>query len=146
MSDRSFVDTSVLVYAHDLDAGERHAVAARLVAELWETRAASISTQVLQELYVNVTRRIPSPLPRAVARHLVRTYSAWPTETVGPAEIQLASEVEERHQLSFWDALIVAAALKAGATRILTEDMGPGRTISEIRIESPFAPCPSPTP
>src|SRR5512135_444997 len=99
MSDRSFVDTNVLVHAHDVDAGERHVVAARLVAELWETHAASISTQVLQELYVNVTRKIPSPLPRAVARHLVRTYSAWPTEVVGPAEIQLASEIEEQHQL-----------------------------------------------
>ena len=141
MSDRVFVDTNVLIYAHDVDAGERHAAAARLVAELWESRRAVISTQVLQEFYVNATRKIPSPLSRAVARQFVRTYSAWQTETVGPQDIQFASELEEQHQLSFWDALIVAAALKAGAGTILTEDLSPGRSISGVRIENPFAPA-----
>ena len=126
MSDRAFIDTNVLIYAHDVDAGERHAVAARLVADLWETRRAVISTQVLQEFYVNVTRKIPSPLLHAVARQFVRTYSAWQTEIVDPQDIQLASELEEQHQLSFWDALIVAAAVKAGAGTILTEDLSPG--------------------
>ncbi len=138
MIDRAFVDTNVLVYAHDLDAGVRHEVASRLVADLWETRAAVISTQVLQEFYVNVTRKIASPLPRSAAREIVRAYAAWPVETIGAAEILLASEVEEQHQLSFWDALIVAAAVKAGASRILTEDMSPGRTIAGVRIENPF--------
>lgn len=138
MSDRAFVDTNILVYAHDVDAGQRHALAARLVAELWETRAAVISTQVLQELYVNVTRKIPSPLPRPVARQIVRTYAAWRVEPIGPPEIVLASELEEQHQLSFWDALIVAAALKSGATRIVTEDLSAGRSIAGIRIENPF--------
>jgi predicted nucleic acid-binding protein len=139
MSDRAFVDTNVLVYAHDVDAGERHTVAARLVAELWERREAVISTQVLQELYVNVTRKIPSPLSRPTARQLVRTYAAWRVETIGPPEILLASELEEQHQLSFWDALIVAAALKSGATRIFTEDLSAGRSIAGIGIENPFA-------
>ena len=139
MSDRAFVDTNVLIYAHDVDAGERHAVAARLVAELWETRRAVISTQVLQEFYVNATRKIPSPLSRAVARHFVRTYSAWQTEIVGPEDIQFASELEEQHPLSFWDALIVAAALKAGAGTIFTEDLCSGQTISGVRILNPFA-------
>ena len=96
MSDKVFVDTNVLIYAHDVDAGERHAAAARLVAELWETRRAVISTPVLQEFYVNATRKIPSPLSRAVARQFVRTYSAWQTETVGPQDIQFASELEEQ--------------------------------------------------
>ncbi len=84
MNDRAFVDTNVLVYAHDLDAGARHAIAARLVAELWETRRAVISTQVLQEFYVNATRKIPSPLPRPTARQIVKTYAVWQTELVGP--------------------------------------------------------------
>jgi predicted nucleic acid-binding protein len=139
MSDKVFVDTNVLVYAHDKDAGRRHAVATRLVTELWETRRAVISTQVLQEFYVNATRKIPSPLPRATARRIVNTYAVWQTELVAPPDIQLASELEEQHQLSFWDALIVAAALKGGASAILTEDMSPGRTISGVRIDNPFA-------
>jgi len=138
MSDRTFVDTNVLIYAHDVDAGARHTVAARLVTDLWETRRAIVSAQVLQEFYVNATRRIPSPLPRALARQLVKTYSVWQTELVGPTEIQRASELEEEHQLSFWDALIVAAALKGGASTILTEDLSPGRTVSGVRIEDPF--------
>jgi predicted nucleic acid-binding protein len=138
MSDRAFVDTNVLVYAHDLDAGARHAVASRLVAELWETGAGVISTQVLQEFYVNATRKIPSPLPRSTAREIVGAYAAWRVEAIGPPEILAASELEEQHQLSFWDALIVAAALKGGASRILTEDLSPGRSIAGVRIESPF--------
>ena len=139
MTDKVFVDTNVLVYAHDLDAGERHDAAARLVAELWEARTAVISTQVLQEFYVNATRKIPSPLARATARRIVRTYSAWQTESIGPEDVLAASEIEEQHQLSFWDALIVAAAVKGGAARILTEDLTPGRLISGVRIETPFA-------
>lgn len=111
------------------------------MSDRWETRRAVISTQVLQEFYVNATRKIPSPLSRAVARQFVRTYSAWQTETVGPQDIQFASELEEQHQLSFWDALIVAAALKAGAGTILTEDLSSGRSISGVRIENPFAPA-----
>lgn len=138
MNGKAFVDTNVLVYAHDVDAGARHEIAARLVAELWETRRAVISTQVLQEFYVNATRKIPSPLPRATARRLLATYAVWQTELVGPPEILLASELEEEHRLSFWDALIVAGALKGGASTILTEDMSPGRSISGVRIENPF--------
>lgn len=139
MTDKAFVDTNVLVYAHDLDAGERHHVAARVVAELWETRRAVISTQVLQEFYVNVTRKIPSPLARASARQIVKAYAAWQTELVGAPEVLLASELEEQHQLSFWDALIVAGALKGGASTIITEDMSSGRNIAGVRIENPFA-------
>jgi predicted nucleic acid-binding protein len=138
MSDRAFVDTNVLVYAHDVDAGERHLVAARLVAELWETRRGVISTQVLQEFYVNATRKIPSPLPRAIARQVVKTYAVWQTEILAPPDIHLASELEEQHQLSFWDALILVAAVKGGASTILTEDMSPGRSLSGVRIENPF--------
>lgn len=138
MTDKVFVDTNVLVYAHDLDAGERHDIAARLVSELWETRNGVISTQVLQEFYVNVTRKTPSPLPRSTARQIIRTYAAWQTELVGPPEIEAASEIEEQHQLNFWDALIVAVARKGGASRVLTEDLSPGQVISGVRIENPF--------
>ena len=138
MSDKVFVDTNVLVYAHDLDAGERHDIAVRLVSELWESRTAVISTQVLQEFYVNATRKIPSPLPRSTAREIIRTYSSWQTELIGTPEIETASELEEQHQLSFRDALIVTTARKGGASRVLTEDMNPGQIISGVRIENPF--------
>ena len=69
----------------------------------------------------------------------MRAYAEWQTELVGPQDIQLASELEEQQRLSFWDALIVVSALKGGASTILTEDMSPGRSISGVRIENPFA-------
>jgi predicted nucleic acid-binding protein len=138
MSDKVFVDTNVLIYAHDLDAGARHEIALRLVAELWETRTAVISTQVLQEFYVNATRKISSPLPRSTVRQIVRTYASWQTELVGLPEIESASELEEQHRLSFWDALVVATARKGGAARVLTEDLNPGQVIAGVRIDNPF--------
>lgn len=137
MSDRAFVDTNVLVHAHDVDAGARDVLAVRLVAELCEARRGVISTQVLQEFYVNVTRKIPSPLPRATARQIVRTYAAWQTEVVGPPEVLLASELEEQHRLSFWDALIVAAALKGGASTILSEELSQAGQSPAFSLRTP---------
>ena len=71
----TFVDTNVLVYAHDKDAGAKHEVAGELVADLWERRTGVVSTQVLQEFYVTVTRKIPQPILAARARGIVRRRS-----------------------------------------------------------------------
>jgi predicted nucleic acid-binding protein len=138
-NDRVFIDTNVLIYAHDARAGERHEIAAGLIRELWHSRTGTLSTQVLQEFYINVTRKIPQPLPRTTARRIIGTYQTWPVETIEPALILHASEMEEQYQISFWDALIVAAAQAAGASRILTEDLNPGQRIGGVLIENPFA-------
>ena len=76
MSADTFVDTNILIYAHDLDAGVKHRCAARVIQTLWETGVGIISTQVLQEFYVNVTQKIPQPLPYSVARRLIQHYLA----------------------------------------------------------------------
>jgi predicted nucleic acid-binding protein len=136
--DKTFVDSNVLVYAHDLDAGERHAIAAGIIRGLWEERSGALSTQVLQEFYVNVTRKIPTPLRKSTARELTRNYSLWQTETIDSADVFRASEIEEEMQISFWDALIVASAAKGGASRLLSEDFQSGQTIAGVRIENPF--------
>lgn len=135
----TFVDTNVLVYAHDRDAGDRHDRASALVRQLWQTREGVLSTQVLQEFYVNVTRKIPKALPRREARDLIETYSAWPVVTIDPPDLMSASDFEERARFSFWDALIVVAALKANAARLATEDMQHGRRIRGLEIVNPFA-------
>jgi predicted nucleic acid-binding protein len=96
-----------------------------------------ISTLVLQEFYANATRRIPSPLPRSTAREIIRTYASWQTELIGAPEIAAASELEEQHQLSFWDALIVTAARKGGASRVLTEDLNPDQVIAGVHGTEP---------
>lgn len=137
MNARAFVDTNVLIYAHDIDAGAKRQIARQLLHDLWEEQGGFLSTQVLQEFYVNVTRKIASPLPKASARNIVNQYTVWCIETT-PAEISTAFRIEDESRIGFWDALIVASALKGGAARIISEDFNPGQTIAGVRIENPF--------
>src|SRR6266852_3177237 len=141
MKDRTFVDTNVLIYAHDVDARAKHETAKSVLRELWSQRAGVLSLQVLQEFYVNVTRKIASPLPKDVARLVVNTYALWCVETT-PAEIATAFRIEDESRIGFWDALIVASAAKCGAVRILSEDLNAEQTIAGISIENPFAQLP----
>lgn len=138
MTEKTFVDTNVLIYAHDVDAKRKHEVAKSVLSELWSQRSGVLSMQVLQEFYVNVTRKIASPLPRELARLAVNSYSMWCTETT-PAEIASAFRIEDESRIGFWDALIVASAAKSGAARILSEDLNARQTIAGVRIENPFA-------
>jgi predicted nucleic acid-binding protein len=134
-----FVDTNVLVYAHDASETIRQPVAQTLLAELWRNRVGALSTQVLQEFYVVATRKFEPPMPRRQARQLVDAYSHWQLIHVDVPLIISASLLEERHSLSFWDALIVEAARRASATRLLTEDLQAGRRIDRMLIDNPFA-------
>ena len=138
MNAKAFIDTNVLIYAHDVDAGAKHDIAKRVLQQLWSERRGALSTQVLQEFYVNVTRKIASPLSKTSARAVVNSYVIWCVDATSE-EISAAFRIEVEARIGFWDALIVAAALKAGADRILSEDLNPGQTISGVRIENPFA-------
>jgi predicted nucleic acid-binding protein len=138
MSARTFVDTNILIYAHDLDASMKREIANTVLRELWSERMGVLSVQVLQEFYVNVTRKIPKPLSEDVARHVVDSYAIWCVETT-PAEISAAFRIEDESQISFWDALIVSSAVKSGAVRLLSEDLSAGQRIAGILIENPFA-------
>ncbi len=138
MNGRTFVDTNVLIYAHDVDSKSKHEIAKNILRELWSERTGVLSMQVLQEFYVNVTRKIRSPLPKDSARLVVSSYSIWCMETA-PAELSVAFRIEDESRIGFWDALIVAAAAKSGATRLLSEDLNPGQKIAGLSIENPFA-------
>jgi predicted nucleic acid-binding protein len=135
---KTFVDTNVLIYAHDADAGMKHQIAKGVLRELWDWRAGVLSPQVLQEFYVNVTRKIATPLPKPSARAVVESYAVWCIDTT-TAEIAAAFCIEDEAGIGFWDALIVAAAQKANAARILSEDLNPGQIIAGVRIENPFS-------
>ena len=135
---RTFVDTNVLVYAHDRSEVGKQPIAQALLEELWASRSGAISTQILQELYAVATRKFDPPLSRRAAREIVALYGTWSLVEVDLPLILAASELEERHRLSFWDALVVEAARRSGATRLVTEDLQDGRTISGVRIENPF--------
>jgi predicted nucleic acid-binding protein len=138
MSDRSFVDSNVLIYAYDADAGVKRIAAAALLRNLWDQRSGVLSTQVLHEFYINVTRKIATPLAKSSARAVVDAYAPWCVNTTA-AETSAAFRIEDEAQIGFWDALIVAAAHKAGAVRIFSEDLNRGQTIAGVRIENPFS-------
>ena len=139
MTARAFVDSNILIYAHNADAGEKHRVAAALLRELWESREGRLSTQVLQEFYVNVTRKIRRPLARAPAREIVRDYSVWIEEPITAVTIARASELEEVARLSFWDSLILASAEAHRVKELVSEDLQHGQVIAGVQIRNPFA-------
>jgi predicted nucleic acid-binding protein len=133
-----FVDTNVLVYAHDATEAVRQPVARSLISDLWRTRSGALSTQVLQEFYVVATRKFDPPMSRRQARDLVDAYGHWQLVEIDVALIVAASQLEERHSLSFWDALIVESARRAGATRLVTEDLQSGRRLADLHIDNLF--------
>ena len=135
---KTFIDTNVLVYAHDTDADTRHAKAKELLAELWDSRNGTLSTQVLQEFYAVVTRKFKPPMPRPQARAIVAAYGEWCDVATEPRLIVAASRLEEEHTLSFWDSLIVQAAIHTGADRLVSEDLQDGRRFGTLTVENPF--------
>ncbi|MGE0816372.1 MAG: PIN domain-containing protein [Vicinamibacterales bacterium] len=137
-SDRAFVDTNVLIYAHDVDAGRKREVAQDLLRSLWVERAGVLSTQVLQEFYVNATRKLRKPLTKPEARSVVDTYGPWCVESITPNDLVAAFQIEDQARIGFWDALIIAVAARAGARRIVSEDLDAGQSIAGITIHNPF--------
>jgi len=135
---RTFVDTNVLLYAHDASETEKQPIARALLEDLWADRSGVLSTQVLQEFYVVATRKFTPPMRRSEARELVALYATWPVVQVDVELILDATALEERAQLSFWDALIVEAARRAGATRLVSEDLQDGRRFAGMVIDNPF--------
>ncbi|MHB8742014.1 MAG: PIN domain-containing protein [Sulfuricaulis sp.] len=87
---------------------------------------------------VNVTRKIPTPLSYARARGILQSYLSWHVELNGPETVLFASDIEERHRIAFWDAMIIASAARAGAERVLTEDLNHGQVIEGVQIQNPF--------
>jgi predicted nucleic acid-binding protein len=135
-SDLIFIDTNILIYAYDRDEGEKHQTAVAILEELWESGTGALSTQVLQEFYSVATRR--KKMPKELARHRVADYSEWCRVSTNPELLVLASLLEEKHQLSWWDALVVEAARRSGATTLLSEDMRHGQKFGTLTVRNPF--------
>jgi predicted nucleic acid-binding protein len=138
----SFVDTNILVYAEDRDAGRKHEVARDLIVDLWNSRDGVLSVQVLQELYVTLTRKVRRPLSAARAAELVREYLAWRVVDNDGALLIGAMALQQKGSLSFWDALIVEAASAAGCQRLYSEDLNPGQRFGAVEIVNPFGGSP----
>lgn len=134
----SFVDTNVLVYAEDRDAKGKHDIARDLIVQLWDDREGVLSVQVLQEFFVSVTRKLKKPLATAKALDIIQEYLTWTVvENTGRLLVE-AIALQQRAQLSFWDSLIVQAAIDAGCDRLYSEDLSDGQTFGGVIIVNPF--------
>jgi predicted nucleic acid-binding protein len=138
MSDVVFVDSNILIYAHDADAGPKRGRAEAILRQLWESGAGRTSVQVLQEFYVNVTRKLAAPVAHMTAREIVSSYGAWVREPTTPAIVVRAIDIAALAKIQFWDALIVASAEQAEAIYLYSEDLSSGQTIAGIKILNPL--------
>jgi predicted nucleic acid-binding protein len=138
MSELVFVDTNVLVYAHDADATIKRERAREHLERLWDTDTGRLSVQVLQEFYVNVTRKLTTRVARSKAREVVASYGAWVREPTTPDTVLRATDIADLARLSFWDALIVASAEQAGAVHLISEDLNDGQSIGAVKVVNPF--------
>lgn len=133
-----FVDTNIFLYAYDRDAGNKHRHARQVLVDLWNAGNGCVSTQVLQEFFVNVTKKIRQPLSTAMAREIMHTYLPWiRVATDGEMAIR-AAEIADTWQISFWDGMIIAAAERTGATELLSEDLQSGQHIAGLLVTNPF--------
>jgi predicted nucleic acid-binding protein len=137
MSDKFFVDTNILMYAHDTSAGKKHERAKALVEELWRNRSGVLSTQVLQELAVNLRKKARKPLDTKATREIVTDYLAWQIVVNSGESTLEALDLEARYQISFWDALVLHAANAAGADVLYSEDLSDGQTYGAVRVVNP---------
>jgi predicted nucleic acid-binding protein len=138
MSSEVFVDTNVLVYDQDASERSKQPIANRWISHLWQTRRGRLSTQVLSEYYVTVTRKLKPRRPTELARADVRDLTAWRPVPLDKVVIDGAWALEERYSLSWWDALVVSAAQVARTTFLLTEDLQDGQVFGELRVVNPF--------
>jgi predicted nucleic acid-binding protein len=138
MSDKYFVDTNILMYAHDTSAGAKHERAKALVEDLWRQRSGVVSTQVLQELCVNLRRKAGHPVDLRTGREIVADYLSWDVVTNTGQSILDALQLEEHYQISFWDALVVQAAEASGAAVLYSEDLSDGQTYRGVRVVNPL--------
>jgi predicted nucleic acid-binding protein len=138
-----FVDTNVLLYRHDNRKPEKQQAAEMWLAHLWQTRSGRLSTQILQEFYLNATQKLKPGLDRKAARQEVKDLAVWHPIPVDFQVIAEAWDLQDRYQLSFWDSLIAAAARLSGCRFLLTEDLQHDQDLNGVRVLSPFIARPS---
>ena len=137
-ADRDFFDTNVLVYAYDQRDRVKQARAGDLVSSALAGETGVLSTQVLGEFFNTVTRRIPEPLSNDDAEAAILLLASLQVVELDVTLVQRAIGTCRRYRISYWDALIVAAAERAGCTRILSEDLNQGQTYNGIPVVNPF--------
>jgi predicted nucleic acid-binding protein len=135
-----FFDTNVLVYAHDKSAGRKHDVAKELIRRLWDSGRGCLSVQVLQDFYVTVTKKTRRPLDPEEARQVIHDLALWRTFAPEAADVLGAIALARKHDVSFWDAMILRSAGHLGCDIVWSEDLNPEQTYDGVRVANPFRP------
>ena len=133
-----FVDSNILVYAHDPTTPAKHLRARELMERLWVEKTGRLSIQVLQEFFWTITRKIPQPLRGEEARVLLKDLSHWPVFSPEAPDVIAATHLAEEAKISFWDAMIVTAARQVKAICVWSEDLSDGQVIEGVEIRNPF--------
>ncbi len=134
-----FVDTNVLVYAYDSRDAQKQQQAKTVLRRLWRDQSGCISIQVLQEFYVTTTRKLAQPLTILEASQIITDLGLWRIHQPQVEDILSAVQIQQRHQLSFWDSMIIRSANQLGCNVIWTEDLNEGQLVEECLIKSPFS-------
>jgi len=138
MPAKVFVDTNILVYAHDISAGAKHERARDLVASLWQDETGCLSLQVMQEFYVSITQKVAHPIDPSNAQKIIRDLSYWRVHEPKVDDVLAAIELQQRYRLSFWDAMILQNAVQLECNLIWSEDLNPGQVYAGVALVNPF--------
>jgi predicted nucleic acid-binding protein len=133
-----FLDTNILIYAYDRSAGNKHNLAVQLMERCWENENGCLSLQVLQEFFVTVTRKIATPLDHQTARQIVADLVHWHLHSPDADDLLQAIDLQQRHQLAFWDAMIVQSARSLDCKLLLSEDLNHGQIYGTMTVINPF--------
>lgn len=136
---RQFVDTNILIYAHDNSAGGKRDRAKELLERLWEDRNGCLSIQVLQEFYVNITQKVANPLAPGTAAQIIADLAAWEVHNPKVDDVLDAIGIQRRYQLSFWNAMIVTSALQLDCVTLWSEDLNPGQAYDSVTVVNPLS-------
>jgi predicted nucleic acid-binding protein len=135
---RQFIDTNILVYAHDSSAGIKNKMAKTIIAGLWESKRGCLSIQVLQEFYVTVTKKVAAPMKREDALRIISDLGNWATHSPDVNDVIEAVDIQQRYNVSFWDSLIICSAQKLGCDIIWSEDLNHEQQYGQVIIKNPF--------
>lgn len=138
MTDRSFVDTNIWVYAVDTADPEKQA-RARMVLEPSGEKDLVVSAQVLGEFFVTVTRKFAGRMSESEAREMVEQMARLPVVAIDARLVLEAVQGSREWRISYWDALILAAAKTSGCRRLLSENLSHGMAYGSVTVENPFA-------
>jgi predicted nucleic acid-binding protein len=134
-----FVDTNVLIYAYDSNAGKKCARARWLIDSLWQARTGCVSIQVFQEFYSAATGKVRNILDHQTAADIIAELSKWKVHNPDVKDVLSAIQIHQRYNISFWDAMIVNSAAKLGCAVLWSENLNDGQLYEGVKVVNPFS-------